>query len=667
MKKLPDKKNQNKNLKPDFPDTLKNKYANIVSVFIILLFGIIIYSNSFKCSFHFDDLVNIVNNKAIQKLSDVKTWWSYSSNRPVSMFTFVLNYHFSQLAVWTYHLVNLIIHLINAGLAWWLTLLIFSTPAMKNNSVSNHKKTIALFSSLLFVSHPLATQSVTYIIQRMTSLAAMFYFLSLVLYMKARMESGVKKTKYFYFAGLLISAILAVLTKENAYTLPLAILLIEVFFLQTQKLSSIFKDRRIILTLIGFIVFFTVVFIKFSFSVFQPVPSGNGNNETITSSDYLLTQFSVIVKYVQLIILPINQNLDYNYPVSHHFFEIKTLLNFLILLSMLTLAILIFKRNRIISFGIFWFFLTLSVESSIIPISDVIYEHRTYIPSLGFFLILSSGLIMLFGSKNKYFAVSILIFIIGINSFLAYNRNKVWKDDITLWTDVISKSPNKARPFFGRANAFADQGQYNKAIADYNKAIRFDSMSAIAYVNRGLAYWKTGLTHKAFDDYSKAIEIKPEYFEIAYYNRGIAYGTFGQWEKAIVDYSAAIKINPAYDMAYSNRGVAFANLGQWEKAISDYTTAIGINPDYITAYFNRGVAYGNSGQSVKAINDYSKVIEFDPNYEPSYYNRGLEYENLEQWANAINDFSRCLELNPNNENAVYMRDLAYTKSITSEK
>ncbi|MCK9613782.1 MAG: tetratricopeptide repeat protein [Bacteroidales bacterium] len=667
MKKLPDKKNQHKNLQPNFPEALKNKYAEFVGVAIILLLGVIIYSNSFNCSFHFDDLVNIVNNKAIQNLSDVKTWWNYSPNRPVSMFTFALNYHFSQLEVHSYHYVNLFIHLINACLVWLLTLLIFSSPVMKDQPISKHRKSIAFFTSLLFVSHPLATQSVTYIIQRMTSLAAMFYLLSLVLYMKARMESNVKKTRYFYFAGSLISAILAVLTKENAYTLPLAILLLEVFFLQTRKLSSICKDRRVILTLIGFIIFFTVVLIKFSFSVFQPVPSGNGNNETITSSDYLLTQFSVIVKYVQLIILPINQNLDYNYPVSHHFFEIKTLLNFLILLSMLTLAILIFKRNRIISFGIFWFFLTLSVESSIIPINDVIYEHRTYIPLLGFFLILSSGLFMLFGRKNKYFAVSILLIIIGINSFLAYSRNKVWKDDITLWTDVISKSPKKARPFFGRANAFADQGQYDKAIADYNKAIRFDSMNAIAYVNRGLAYWKTGLTHKAFEDYSKAIEIKPEYFEIAYYNRGIAYGTFGQWEKAIDDYSVAIKINPAYDMAYSNRGVAFANLGQWEKAVTDYTIAIDINPDYITAYFNRGVAYQNSGQWAKAINDYSKVIEFDPNYEPAYYNRGLAYENLEQWAEALNDFSRCLELNPNNENALYMRDLVYKKSIISVK
>ena len=461
-KNIPNKKRfRNKKQKAQNP--LKNTgLANLLGLGIIILLGIIIYSNSFSCSFHLDDNRQIVDNVNIQDLSDVKAIWNYSQTRFSAYYSFAINYHYDKLNVWGYHLFNLIIHLINACLVYWLTLLIFSSPALKDHAILKDKKLLAFITAILFVSHPLATQSITYIVQRMASMVVMFYLLSLALYIKGRLTRKSDLLKFTLFAGALISAILAMLTKENSFTLPFAIVLVEIFFLQTKKLSINFRDYRVILSLAGFLGFILLVLLNFSFSIFKPIlPNVANDFRLVTSLGYLFTQFSVIVKYIQLLFLPINQNLDYDFPISNSFFEIGTITSFFFLLSLVILAILQFKKNRIISFGIFWFFLTLSIESSIIPISDLIFEHRTYLPSFGFFLILSPGIYFFLWNKYKYIAISVFAIIIGTNSFLTYERNKVWKDDLTLWSDVISKSPNKARAYSNRGSVYETVNKYN--------------------------------------------------------------------------------------------------------------------------------------------------------------------------------------------------------------
>ena len=193
MKKEPLKKGAQKKYPPKKGSNLvyqvkKSRYSDLVGLAIIILLGIIIYSNSFDCSFHFDDFRSIVNNTNIKNLSDVRAIWNFSPNRPIAIFSFALNYHFDQFDVRYYHLFNLVVHLINACLAGWLILLIFSSPAIKDQPIAGNKRVLAFLTALLFVSHPLATQSVTYIIQRMASMVAMFYLLSLVLYVKARLS-----------------------------------------------------------------------------------------------------------------------------------------------------------------------------------------------------------------------------------------------------------------------------------------------------------------------------------------------------------------------------------------------------------------------------------------------------------------------------------------------
>lgn len=657
FKKRPSKKDFPKKGYQEKQQVKTSQYYDLFGLAVIILLGIIVYSNSFSCSFHFDDLYDIVNNTKIRNLSDIKAWWNDVPSRPLGSLTFALNYHFNKLDVLYWHIVNLVIHLINACLVWWLTLLIFSSPSLKDHPVTRQKKVIAFFTALLFVSHPLSTQSVTYIVQRLASMVAMFYLLSLSLYVKARLMEKSNTLKYTLFASSFISAVAAMLTKENAFTLPFTIVLFELFFLRTKKILINFRDWRVILLTAAFMVIIIIIPLKFSFSIFNPIFPTQTHTYTVTPLNYLLTQFSVIVKYIQLLFLPINQRLEYDFPISNYFFEIRTLLNFLILLSLFILAIFIYKKYRTISFGIFWFFLTLSIESSFIPIPNVIFEHRTYLPSFGFFLVLSAGLFLLFRTNYKIFPFVILTIIIVLNSYLTYERNKVWKDEISLLSDNIAKTPDLARPYNNRGAIYESQRQSDKAITDFSNAIGINPKFSEAYYNRGATYRDLKQWDKAIADFSTAIKIDPNY-TIAYYNRGVAYARIGQPDRAISDYSSTIMLDPDYTDAYYNRSAAYVTLKKWNNVIVDCSKVIALNPDYSKAFYNRGIAYTSLGQWEKAIADYSRGIVIDPNYTDAYYNRGVAYGSLGQWGKAIDDFTRTVDIDPNYSRAYSNRAFA---------
>lgn len=595
------------------------------SLIAIAVLGIIIYSNSFDCSFQFDDKSNIITNEAIKSLSNTKQLWDNDSSRFLGYYSFAINYHFGELNVWGYHFVNLIIHLLNSFLVFFITILLFKSPGLKDKPITRHAAAIALTAALFFVSHPLATGAVTYIVQRLASMAALFYFLSVAMYLKARLSDT--KIKYWYFAGTLIAALLAMHTKENAYTLPFALFLIELYFFNTKKLTINFKDSRVLLSILGFFAFIIFTLFNFSFSVFNALPPTNNNPYTITPFNYFFTQLSVIVKYIQLLVLPINQNVDYDFPIANSLFEIPTLLNGLILLSLLILAIYLYNKNKIISFGIFWFFLTLSIESSFIPITDVIFEHRTYIPSFGFFIILSSGIFLFLWDKYKITAIAVVFLLIGSNAILAHQRNKVWKDELTLWTDVVSKSPKKVRGYLNLGYTYGNLQQWDDAITNFNKVNELaPNQHSAAYYNLGIGYWAREQKEKALENYSAAIKVDPNYAD-PYQGRGVCYHYLGEFDKALADYSKAISLSPKPDL-YLNRGLIYSNKQQWAAAISDYTMGIVGAPNNSDLYYNRAIAYGSTNEWEKAAADFTMTLKLNPQNKAAYSNREFAYSRI---------------------------------------
>ena len=192
------------------------------------------------------------------------------------------------------------------------------------------------------------------------------------------------------------------------------------------------------------------------------------------------------------------------------------------------------------------------------------------------------------------------------------------------------RTHDRAYSEYYRARTFHEEGDYNKAIHHYGKAIDLYPSHALTYQNRGTAYFKKGDFARAIQDHTKAIDLNPNY-ALAYSGRGVAYANIGDFVRAIQDYTKAIDLDPNYAEAYNNRGLAHANIGDFARAIQDFTKAIDLNPNHAEAYNNRGTAYLTTGDFVRAIQDFTKAIDLNPNYALAYNNRGHAWFRLEEW------------------------------------
>jgi len=606
------------------------KYRLVIPVILIILSALLTYSNTFTSPFHFDDISQIVE---YQRIRDLSKFLDFEGVRYIGELSFALNYHFGGLNVFGYHLVNIVIHIINGILVWLLVTLTFKSPKMGGVSGSPHPVgLIALAAALLFVVHPIQTQAVTYIVQRYTSLATLFYLLSIVLFVKWRLqslESGARFRWLFYFFSIL-SAVLAMKTKEISITLPFVIILIEFFFFGGRWRRAFFLLPYLLTLAIIPLVFINLDTDKPIGDIVGEVREASQETESISRGDYLLTQFRVIVTYIRLLFLPVKQNLDYDYPVYHSFFTPVVFLSFLFLLAVFGLAVFLFIRSRkggngyllLSSFGIFWFFITLSVESSIIPIRDVIFEHRLYLPFVGAALSFCSTMIYgidywrrLSGRRISLQVAALILLVVTVLplSAAAYQRNRVWKDEITLWRDVAGKSPFKARTHINLAFVSYNQGLTEEAVKEYRTALRLKPGIASVHNNLALVYYNQGRIDEAIEEYKVAIRLKPE-IALAHLNLGLAYSNKGYADEAIEEFTTALSLNPRLTAAHFNLGLAYLRQGRPDKAEEEFKTTIRLKPDSPEVYNNIGIIYARQGQIDDAILAFRTALRLKPDF-----------------------------------------------------
>jgi len=595
---------------------LKAFYIKLFSIIIICSLGVIIYSNTFFTSFQLDDFSSIVANPAVKNIANLQNIWNFWPTRFISYLSVALNYHYHQLDVFGYHFLNLVIHLGSALLVWWLTLLTFFTPAMKGLKITRRAYLIAFFTGLIFAVHPVQTEGVTYIIQRSASLATLLYLGSLSLYVKSRLlKEQMGNTLVFKccYAFSLAAAVAAMFTKEMAITLPLMVSLYELTFFKIEK-SYNWKYLGPFLCTLLIIPLTMLLTQSVSFTGLHRVAEPGAG---ITPWQYLLTQFRVIVTYIRLLFIPLNQNLHYDYPIAANFFNLPILASLLFLVSIIISGIKLFRNYKLASFGIFWFFLALIPESSIIPIKDVIFEHRLYLPLVGYSLILVSSLYYLFQEKRIKFVILILSVTTIFYSALTYQRNKLWKNELTLWDDVIRKSPHKEKAYVEHGLFYQAVGNPNQAISEFSKAIKINPQYARAYANRGNVYQVQGNLNQAVSDYNRAIELNPYYAE-AYSNRGLACYVQGNINQAVTDFNKALEINPDLAGTYRNLGDVYYSKGDFDLAILNYNKSIQINPRSALIYYNRAIAYFFKKEYSKSWDDVYKAeaagLKLDPKF-----------------------------------------------------
>lgn len=574
--------------------TLSAKPA--VHILIVALVGLLAYSNTFHVPFVFDDEYSIVRNHAIRDWSSFfsNTGLAFNPRRLVGYLTFALNYRLGGLSVTGYHVFNLCVHITTSLLLYGLVVLTFAAPRLRRSTLAVHAPSLALFAALLFVAHPVQTQAVTYIVQRLASLATMFFVLALVLYAQGRLwhEQGRNAGKWLLFAGALGSVALAMKTKEIAFTLPIIIALYEFLFFTMTARKKLLLLAPVFLML--FIIPVSIVAAGRPVGeLISDVTEITRVDTAIPRIDYLLTQFRVMVTYLRLLVLPVNQNLDYDYHVYSSFLTPAVLLSFLLLAAILFTAVYLILRVRrggdpallAVSFGILWFFVTLSVESSIIPIADVIFEHRLYLPSVGAFVAASVAAGLFLRRKSARMVVSLAGAAILLLASGTFARNMIWRDELTLWSDAARKSPHKGRPRYNVAFLLHRDGKFPEAFREAQNAVRLDPGRAESHNLYGTLLTARGAHEKGASEFREALKIDPGYAP-AHNNLGDYYSSAGMKEQALEAYMTSLKIEPTNAETYNKIGVIHAESGMMNDAAVFFESALRLDPENRAYLYN---------------------------------------------------------------------------------
>ena len=553
----------------------------------LVLTGLLAYSNALRAGFVFDDVPHIGDSPSIQDPAAYLPGgpaYRAQPNRALAGLTFALNYRLLGRDPLGFHAVNVFIHVLNALLVYLLVLTTFRTPRMRGSALAPLSKAVAFVAAVLFVAHPIQTQAVTYVVQRLASLATTFYLLSLVLYGRARLSEqsgfGGSARRVAGIAGATVAAVLAMKTKEIAFTLPVVVALYEALFFQGG-----WRRRALHLApVLGTLAIVPLGVVGLDKPIGELLSDASAATRVQTTQgrwEYLVTEVTVVADYLRLLVLPVGQNVDHDVPTCRSLAEPRVLLSLGALLALAAVAIgpWVVRRAageprdpavRLVSFGIAWFFVALLVESSVIPIADVMFEHRVYLPSVGIFFAgataigwLALGLAPARPALATAAAGAALALPFAAATWV---RNEAWADEITLWRDAVSKSPGKARPHNNLGVALGAVRRDDEALAQLREAVRLEPAYARAHDNLGVVLYRRGRVAEAEAAHLHAMALAPRDAS-PYYNLGCIRLDQGRYAEAAALLERALALEPGDARAALNLGAAWNGLRRFPDVV----------------------------------------------------------------------------------------------------
>ncbi|OQA00845.1 MAG: lipoprotein NlpI [Bacteroidetes bacterium ADurb.Bin408] len=576
MKNAGKKKNKRQ---PAIPKKKSNGSVNpLWWLALIIVLTLVAYSNSFKNEFlNFDDNEYFSNYPEILHFN-ASAVIQYFSNyyvlmyQPLPILTFALTYKFFGLSPLPYHALNLFFHLCNILLVY-----IFVKRLTFKNS-------IALISSLFFAVHPMNVEAVSWISARSSSMFVFFYLLALLFYLRYSTESY--KPRFLILA--LLFFLLSLFSKAHAVTLPLILVVIDIF--RKRK-----WDKRMIFEKIPFFV------MSILFGLIAIAEKGTTTNillglEKFTFFDnFFLLTYSVSF-YIVRLFLPFNLCAVYVYPEkAGGWLPFEYYLSPLLLIIIIWAVIRYRKTKPYLLFGVLFFIAALSLTLQIIPSRLFIVTDRyTYLPYLGLFIIIGY-LFEEIKKKKVQNALTLLIVVMGLFfTFLTYSRNKNWANDMTLGTDIINKNPEVpyiARAFGVRGNYYLNRlKDFDKAMKDYNTALTLDTTDAISYYNRGYLNDKLGNYKGVINDMTKAGQLGIDNYLVNSF-LGAAYFREKDIPKAIENFEISIKKNPDYIENYNNLGAIYSNMQRPDLSSPYIDKALALDSNNTEALRNKGIIY----------------------------------------------------------------------------
>ena len=576
---------------------------------------------------NWDDMVYIRDNPYIKVISfdNLKAIFSnnYMGNyHPLAMLSLAIDYQFYQINPFGFHLTNLILHISNT------LIVLYVIRALTGNLM------IGVFTGLIFGVHTFHVESVAWISERKDVLYAFFYLLSLLVYIKF-----IKKGDFKLYLISLLLFLLACLSKGQAVTFGFSIILVDIFI--GRKWTSL----KIILEKVPFFL------IAFIFGIIA-IKAQEGADATIMANFPIHQRFAFasygLVMYIVKLVLPLSLSSYYPYPIVSDFGEVPLMYWLCIIPAFILLCVwvLSFKKSKPLFFGIGFFLLNIVLLLQLLPVGRAIMADRyVYIPSIGYCFLIGWYLNdrkLLKSGNSAFIVLFIYVFILG---FLTFQRGKVWRSSMTLWSDVLDKNTQVPIAWYNRGNIHMDSGNYQAAMSDYNECLNVDSNYWRAYINRGTVKNELKNYIGAITDFSKVINEKSSSFT-AYVNRAHSYRMLEDYENSLKDYNQALSLKPTQIELYTSRSNLKAEMRDFQGAISDLTEAIQLNPNYVAGYSNRAIIRKRVNDYQGAIEDYNRAVEIDPRSSEYLNNRGNLKFQTGDIDGALTDYSKSIQINP---------------------
>ena len=584
----------------------QNSWAFALLFFLVC----VIYSNTFQASWHLDDYHNILNNprlkiENLQLESIIQTFYAsfdrglYSKSklyRPVVCLTLALNWYFGQDNPFGYHLVNLAVHIIAAFMLFLTILTLFESPNLRGK-YQGSEYFIALLATVLWTINPIQTQAVTYIVQRMAAMAAMFYIVGIYLYIKARLDDSPSNRILFYL-GCCLAFVLALGSKENAVLLPISIVLVEFIFFQDlsrpqirRTFYAIIAGGAIIIGVAGILLFTNGNFLGLL----------NYSHRPFTPLQRLLTEPRIVIFYLYQIFYPVATRLsiEHDIPISTSIIHpLSTIASLIAVFLLIGIGLWQMRKRPVLSFAVLFFFLNHAVESTIIGL-ELAFEHRNYLPSMFLFFPVGMGLKWLLDhyrdrktSMHYAFLSFITLLILGLG-FGTYIRNMAWATEKSLWEDAVAKAPNSGRALHNLAwGHFERAGRYDLAMQLYQKSLVSENHSKVRKTmtlnNIANLYYQKKDYKKAVQSWRLAFEHSPE-IEFIQFRLALALAKSGDLNKATSHLNTLLAKRPEYADYNFLKGSILLKQKLYEQALKSFRRVLKQNPDSEKGLIKMGV------------------------------------------------------------------------------
>lgn len=573
---------------------------------LLLVLCLAVFLNTLTNGFVWDDIPLIAENRYIRNLNNIPlfftpAYWETlhpfatleSQYRPLRTVTFAVDYFFWGLSPAGYHLTNLLLHMANVVLIFLLVAALVHKAGCRNTG--GRLMGLPFLTAALFAVHPIHTETVTYIKNRSELLAAVFFLLAFLLFIR-RETAGRRIKRLLLLSASLLCSGLAILSKETALTLPLALGLYLLCFRDNGRGRGV--------GLLTLYVGVMLAYAGFRLMLGQTDLSPAGFQLTVVQ--HVLAVIKTLGTYFGLMAWPVNLSADRPFLVPESIREPAVIFSLASLVLAGLIGVVSWRRSRIVFFAVAFIFLTLLPAGNIVFLaSRPLAEQRLYLPSLGFCLLAAALIRVLYqgkgkevGAQKRATAAWVLFGLMAVGyGVVTVDRNRDWQDPVTLYARTLADNPDNARMHDELATALAEQGRHREALAHYRTALRLQPGFVRVYNNLGAELAEAGRLEEAVRHYETALEIEPNY-AAAHYNLAAVLLRTGKTDDAIRHFETAARLKPDAEKL-NNLGSAYAAAGRLEEAAACYLAVLRIAPEVALAFDNLGAVLVETGEIEK--------------------------------------------------------------------